>query len=255
MVQRKRAEKLKTRTRRNPKTLVIIPAWNEHECIGEVLDEIKTGYSNLDILVVDDGSEDATAKIARKKGARVVSHLGNQGVVAAIQTGRIYALEHDYDFIVFCDADGQHNPSDIGKITAPLARGEADFVIGSRELGQYACQEPRLLKIPRWFCSQVTSIMLRRRITDPTSGFKGWNRRVIRYLKTVYKKSNKLHLSTTNGIEEILLAAKAGLRINEVPVKMLNRRGGEPKIYTSHNIFYFLTVFPWHLIRTVSRNL
>lgn len=243
------------KVKKKPKTLVVMPAWNEEECVGEVLGKIKSGYPDLDILVVDDGSEDATAKIATKKGVEVISHTENLGVVAAIQTGRIYAISHDYDFIVFCDADGQHNPPDIGKITAPLIGGEADFVIGSRELGQYACQEPSLLKIPRWFCSTVTSMMLRRRITDPTSGFKGWNRKVIEHLKVIYETSNKLHLSTTNDIEEILLAAKAGLRISEVPVKMLSRRGGKPKIYTTHNLFYFLTVFPWHLIRTVFRNL
>lgn len=241
--------------RGKPKTLVVMPAWNEEESIGGVLDEIKSGYPDLDILVVDDGSEDATVKVAKGKGVKVVSHGENLGVVAAIQTGRIYAINHNYDFIVFCDADGQHNPSDIGKIIAPLMKSKADFVIGSRELGQYVCQEPHRLKIPRWFCSAVTSIMIRRRITDPTSGFKGWNRKVIGHLKAVYETSDKLHLSTTNDIEEILLAAKARLRVSEVPVKMLNRRGGEPKIYTTHNLFYFLTVFPWHLIRTVLRNL
>lgn len=237
------------------KVLVAMPALNEQQSIGEVLSEIKSRYPDLDILVVDDGSEDATAQIARENGVEVINHSENLGVVAAIQTSRIYAINHDYDFIVFCDADGQHNPSDIYKIITPLMRGEADFVIGSRELGKYDCQEPRLLKIPRWFCSKVTSIMLRRRITDPTSGFKGWNRQVIGYLKVVYEISNKLHLSTTNDIEEILLAAKAGLGISEVPVKMLNRIGGKPKIYTTHNLFYFLTVFPWHLIRTTLRNL
>lgn len=243
------------RIKRKSKALVVMPAWNEQGCIGEVLDEIKSGYPDLDILVVDDGSEDATAKIAREKGVEVVSHGENLGIVTAIQTGRIYAINHDYDFIVLCDADGQHNPSDIGKIIVPLVQGKADFVIGSRELGQYACQEPRLLKIPRWFCSAVTSIMIRRRITDSTSGFRGWNRKVIEYLKVTYETSNKLHLSTTNPIEEILLMAKTRLRISEVPVKMLNRRGGKPKIYATHNLFYFLTVFPWHLIRTVLRNL
>ena len=243
------------RIKRKSKALVVMPAWNEQGCIGEVLDEIKSGYPDLDILVVDDGSEDATAKIAMERGVEVVNHGENLGVAAAIQTSRIYAINHDYDFIIFCDADGQHNPSDIGKIIAPLVKGKADFVTGSRELGQYACQEPRLLKIPRWFCSIITSIMIRRRITDSTSGFKGWNRKVIEHLKVIYETSNKLHLNTTNGIEEILLAAKAGLRISEVPVKMLNRRGGKPKIYTTHNLFYFLTVFPWHLIRTVLRNL
>jgi len=240
--------------KRKPKVLIAMPAWNEEECIGGVLDEIKSGYSDLDILVVDDGSEDATAKIARGKGAEVISHSENMGVVAAIQTGRIYALDHGYDFIVFCDADGQHNPSDIGKIIAPLTRGEADFVIGSRELGSYIGHESLLLKLPRYFCSAVTSLLVWKRIRDTTSGFKGWNREVIEYLKTVYETSDKLHLSTTNDIEEILLASKKGAKISEVPVKMLAREG-ESEIYTTRNLLRFFTVFPWHLIRTVVRNL
>ena len=237
-----------------PKVLIVMPAWNEEECIGGVLDEIKSGYSDLAILVVDDGSEDATAKIARGKGAEVISHSENMGVVAAIQTGRIYALNHGYDFIVFCDADGQHNPSDIGRIIAPLTRGEADFVIGSRELGSYIGHESLLLKLPRYFCSAVTSLLVWKRIRDTTSGFKGWNREVIEYLKTVYETSDKLHLSTTNDIEEILLASKKGAKISEVPVKMLAREG-ESEIYATRNLLRFFTVFPWHLIRTVCRNL
>lgn len=240
--------------KREPKVLIVMPAWNEEECIGGVLDEIKSGYPDLDILVVDDGSEDATAKIAREKGAEVISHGENMGVVAAIQTGRIYVLNHGYDFIVFCDADGQHNPSDIGKIIAPLTRGEADFIIGSRELGSYIGHESLLLKLARYFCSAVTSLLVWKRIRDTTSGFKGWNREVIEYLKTVYETSDKLHLSTTNDIEEILLASKKGAKISEVPVKMLAREG-ESEIYTTRNLPRFFTVFPWHLIRTVLRNL
>jgi len=241
-------------TKRELKTLIVMPAWNEEECIGEVLDKIKSGYPDLDILVVDDGSEDATAKIAREKGAEVISHSENLGVVAAIQTSRIHAINDDYDFIIFCDADGQHNPSDIDKIIAPLTRGEADFVIGSRELGSYVGHESLLLKLPRYFCSAVTSLLIRKRIRDTTSGFKGWNRKVIEYLETVYETSDKLHLSTTNDIEEILLASKKGAKISEVPVKMLAREG-ESEIYTTHNLLRFFTVFPWHLVRTVVRNL
>ena len=241
-------------TKREPKTLIVMPAWNEEECIGEVLDKIKSGYPNLDILVVDDGSEDGTPAVAKEKGALVVSHNENLGVAAAIQTSRIYALDHGYDFIVFCDADGQHNTSDISKILNPLLRGAADFVIGSRELGSYVGHESILLKLPRYFCSAVTSLLVWKRIRDTTSGFKGWNREVIEYLKTVYETSDKLHLSTTNDIEEILLASKRDAKIIEVPVTMLSREG-KSKIYATHNLFYFLTVFPWHLIRTVLRNL
>ena len=231
-----------------------MPAKNEEASIGNVLEEIKREYSSVDILVVDDGSKDSTAALARGKGAQVVNHGKNLGIAAAIQTGRIYALGHGYDFIIFCDADGQHNPLDIDKILSPLLSGEADFVVGSRQLGSYAGRESLLLKSARHFCSAVISVLIRQRITDPTSGFKGWDRKVIEHLKIVYETSDKLHLSTTNDMEEILLASKIGAKISEVPARMLSREG-ESEIYTTRNLFRFLTIYPWHLIRTVSRNL
>ena len=236
------------------KVLVVMPARDEEATIGDVLGRITSEYPSLDVLVVDDGSEDSTAAIATAKGALVVSHGENQGVAAAIQTGRIYALNHGYDFIAFCDADGQHNAWDIGKILTPLLNGEADFVIGSRQLGSYTGRESLLLKVARYLCFIAISVVTRKRITDPTSGFKGWNRRVIQHLKTAYETSDKLHLSTTNDMEEILIARKEGARISEVPVKMLNREG-ESDIYTTRNLFRFFTLYPWHLIRTLWRNL
>jgi glycosyltransferase involved in cell wall biosynthesis len=242
-------------TSRAHKALVVMPARDEEATIREVLGEIKAGHFPVDILVVDDGSTDRTAEVAAEEGAQVISHEWNLGVAAVIQTGRIYALSRGYDFIAFCDADGQHNPSDIGVILSPLLRGEADFVIGSRELGRYIGKDPLLYKLPRHFCSFVISLLVRKRITDPTSGFKGWNRRMIEHLKAVYETSEKLHLSTTNDMEEILLANKAHTTIIEVPVEMRDRQAGVSKVYTTGTIFLFLTVFPWHLIRTVWRNL
>lgn len=236
------------------KVLVVMPAKDEEASIGDVLEQIKSKYPFLDILVVDDGSQDRTGLIAKEKGVEVIRHKKNLGVVAAVQTGRIYALNQGYDFIVFCDADGQHNPSDIGRILEPLLKGEADFVIGSRELGSYVGHESPLLTSARYFCSVVVWLLIRKRVRDTTSGFKGWNRKVIEHLKIVYETSHKLHLSTTNDIEEILVASKKGAKISEVPVKMLSREG-ESEIYATHNLFYFLTVLPWHLIRVVWRNL
>jgi glycosyltransferase involved in cell wall biosynthesis len=238
----------------NYKVLVAMPAHNEEASIGDVLRNIRSQYPSLDVLVVDDSSQDSTATIAKREGAMVISHEQNSGVAAAIQSSRLYALERNYDFIVFCDADGQHDPSDIGRILDPLLKGEADFVIGSRELGSYVGHESFLLKSARKFCSVVISLLVGKRIRDVTSGFKGWNRKVIEHLKTVYETSDKLHLGTTNDMEEVLLASKIGARIAEVPARMLGREG-ESEIYTTHNLFRFFTVYPRHLIRMVWRNL
>ena len=238
------------------KALVVMPAKDEEKSIGDVLEKISGTYPNLDILVVDDGSEDGTVQIAKVNGVKVISHGGNFGVTAAIQTGRLYALEHNYDFIVFCDADGQHNPRDIGKILSPLVKGEADFVTGSRELGDYEGNEPLVLRLPRYFCAVVISLLVRKLITDPTSGFKARNRAVMEYLREVYETDNrKLHTSTTNDMEEIMLASKRRFRIEEVPVKMFERKNGETKVYVPRISRQILFVFPLDLIRAVLRNL
>ena len=233
-----------------PKVLVAIPAWNEQQSIGGALEEIKSQYPHLDVLVVDDGSNDLTAQIAKEKGAKVVSHNGNLGYTAAIHTGRVYALENDYEFLVFIDADGQHRVSDISSILDPLVRGDADQVRGSRELGKYEWKEPLYLKIPRWICSTLVSLKMKKPVTDATSGFKGENQAITKYFKAVYETSNKIHLSNTNDIEEHLLARKKGFRLMEVPAVMFRRVSGSTKCYHPNQ----LLVFPLDLIRTFWRN-
>jgi len=241
--------------KRDSKVLIVIPAKDEEQNIGRVLEKIGAEYPSFDCLVIDDGSADETARIAEEKGALVVSHSINLGVAAAIQTGRIYALEQDYDFIIFCDADGQHNPSDIGNVVSTLLNEEADFVIGSRQLGDYVGQESLRLCLSRQFCSWIITMLTKKRVTDTTSGFKGWSRWLAEYFKTVYEASGKLHLSTTNDMEEILIAHKKRARIIEVPARMLTKETGGSKVYTTKTLFHFLTIFPVHLIRTVWRNI
>ena len=241
--------------KRHSKVLIVIPAKDEEQNIGRVLESIRAEYPLFDYLVIDDGSADRTAEIAREKGALVVSHGKNLGVAVVIQTGRIYALEHNYDFMVFCDGDGQHNPADIGNVVSPLLNGETDFVIGSRQLGHYQGREALRMWLSRHFCSWVLTVLTRKRITDATSGFKGWNRWLIEHFKVVYETSGKLHISTTNDMEEILIAHKKGARIIEVPVKMLTKEKGTSQVYTARTLFHFLAIFPLHFISTVWRNL
>lgn len=233
------------------KVLIAIPAWNEERSIGDVVKEIKALYPHFDVLVINDGSDDATALIAEQTGAKVVHHNGNQGYTAAIQSGRIYALNNEHEFLVFIDADGQHRPSDISRILDPLTRGDADQVRGSRELGNYEWKEPLYLRIPRWICSMLVSLRLRKIVTDATSGFKGENQAVASYFKEIYETSNKLHLSNTNDIEEHLIAYKKGFRLMEVPATMYRRNTGKTKCYTPNQ----LLKFPADLIRTFLRNL
>lgn len=233
------------------RVLLVMPAWNEQESIGGVLKEIKDLYPDIDVLVVNDGSQDRTGSIAKEQGALVLEHNGNKGYTAALQSGRCYAWDNGYDFVLFADADGQHRPADIRRILDPLLEGEADIVRGSRELGQYAWKEPFHLRYPRLICSILVSLKVRRWITDPTSGFKGEVRKVTGYFRMVYETSPKIHLTNTNDIEECLLASKKRFRIMEMPVIMLSREVGETKCYSPRQLFKF----PWDLIRTFGRNL
>ena len=241
--------------KRAARVLVVIPAKDEEQSVGRVLESIGVKYPAFDRLVIDDGSIDRTVEIAKEKKALVISHSKNLGVAAVIQTGRIYALEHNYDFMVFCDGDGQHNPLDIGNVAKALLNEEAGFVIGSRQLGDYAGQEPLRMRFSRQFCSWVITILTRKRFTDVTSGFKGWNRWLVELFKTVYETSDKLHLSTTNDMEEILIAHKERVKIIEIPARMQAHRKGASKVYTAETLFHFLTIFPVHFVRTVWRNL
>jgi len=232
------------------KVLLALPAWNEEQSIGEVLEKLRQAHSRFDILVINDGSNDSTAQIARDKGAKVIDHNGNLGYTAAIQTGRVYALENGYDFLVFIDADAQHRASDISRILDPLVKGDADQVRGSRGLGKYEWKEPLYLKIPRWICSTLVSLRTRRTVTDATSGFKGENRKAMEYFKLIYETSNKIHQGNTNDIEEHLIAHNEGFKLMEVPAVMRGRQNGSTKCYPPEQ----LSVFPLDLIRTFWRN-
>lgn len=234
----------------HPKVLIAIPAKDEELSIGKVLTEIRQLFPELEVLVINDGSQDATASIAREGGATVIEHNENRGYTAAIQAGRVYALNNDCDFLVFIDADGQHRISDINRILEPLSQGDADQVRGSRSLGRYECREPLHLKVSRWICSALVSMKIKKIVTDVTSGFKGENRKVTGFFKEVYDASNRIHQGNTNDIEEHLLAYKEGFRIMEVPVVMRCRENGT-NWYGPRR----LLTFPVDLIRTFLRNL
>ncbi|UCE29035.1 MAG: glycosyltransferase family 2 protein [Candidatus Bathyarchaeota archaeon] len=230
------------------KGLFIIPAYNEEKHIDSVLDDalsLRESYPRWDLLVVDDGSIDSTAKIARAKGVNVIEHKENGGEEAAIQTGFDYAIKHDYDFVVKFDGDGQHNPLEVARILNPLLRNEADVVIGSR-VSSYP--EPLLFKIGRTFCSVFVSFFARRLVADPTSGFKGRNRAAIKHSRMFYSVANRLHNDMVNDIEELILYSMKKMRIKEVPVNM-NGNGGVSKCYFSIRLFKF----PIVLFSTVFR--
>jgi dolichol-phosphate mannosyltransferase len=154
------------------KTLVVAPVWNEAARIGAVVDDVRRATPH-DILVVDDGSTDATPEIARQHGAQVISHPRNQGVGAAIRTGIRHAIEHQYEILVVTNGAGKTPAEGIPRLVAPIAEAGCDFVQGSRYLpGSELANLPFHRSIGTRFYSALFSLFTGRRITDGTSGFR-----------------------------------------------------------------------------------
>ena len=200
------------------RVLVLIPAYNEAAHIAGVVERaLQTGYP---VLVIDDGSEDATAPLAAEAGARVLTHPCNLGLTAVLQTGYTFALGQGYEAVVQVDGDGQHECADIPSLLAPVLEDRADMVIGSRFLngGDYAM--PVLRKFGRnVFRAWLAAAGLH--VTDPTSGFQALNRNMLqlclsKHFPDDYPDANML-----------LLALRSGLRIEERPARMYRNSEGK----------------------------
>jgi glycosyltransferase involved in cell wall biosynthesis len=203
-----------------------MPAFNEAQSVGDVIHEVRAKAPQIAVLVVDDGSADRTTEVARAAGAAVAVLPYNLGVGGAMRTGFRYAQEHGYDIVVQVDADGQHDPAGLETLVARLS--DADLVLGARFAGEgeYRVRGPR-----RWAMSVLAFSLSRvagTRLTDTTSGFRASGPRAVRLFAEEYPAE---YLGDT--IEALVIAARAGLRIEQVPVVMRERQGGRP----SHNPF------------------
>lgn len=206
------------------RTLVFIPAWNEAGFVAEVVADVRESIPAVDVLVVDDGSRDETAEVARQAGARVASLPFNQGLGAALQTGYLYALREGYEVCAHLDADGQHPPAEVARLIEEVASGRADLVIGSRFRdpdaageGDYQATLTRQIGINlfRFFLSLAT----RQRFTDTTSGMRAANRKVMALFSDRYSPDFA-------ELESLQRAVREGLVVKELPVRMLPRAGG-----------------------------
>jgi hypothetical protein len=217
---------------------VFIPAWNEQDSVAGVVADVRKAIGDADILVVDDGSTDATAERARGCGVLVASLPFNQGLGAALQTGYLYALREGYDFCAHLDADGQHPASEAARLLAEVRADRADLVIGSRyrDPGAAAAESddyrPTLSRrigtsVFRFFLTLAT----RQRFTDTTSGMRAANRRVMSLFSEHYSPDFA-------EIESLQLAVRQGLRVEEVPVRMLERTGGTSFLTPLRSAFF-----------------
>ncbi len=196
------------------RVLVIIPAYNEEKSIGRVIDRIQKTTRGVDIVIVNDGSSDNTAKIVREKGIRVLAHPINLGPGAATQTGYKYALEYPYDFVVQLDADGQHDPYYINDLLSILEGDAADMVIGSRFLGSQGYEPSWIRKVGMKIFAVTVSLIIGQKITDSSSGFRALKREVVEFF------ANVNYPSDYQDADVLMLAHFAGFRIKEVPVVM-----------------------------------
>ncbi len=219
------------------RTLVFIPAWNEEASVAAVIDDVRKHLPAADILIVDDGSVDATAVRARERGARVASLPFNQGLGAALQTGYLYAMREGYDVCAHLDADGQHPAAEVARLLSEVEADRADLVIGSRYHaggGEAASDDyrPTLSRrigtsVFRFFLTLAT----RQRFTDTTSGMRAANRRVMALFSEHYSPDFA-------EIESLQLAVREGLRVEEVPVRMLERTGGTSFLTPLRSAFF-----------------
>lgn len=200
--------------------LVIIPAHDEQGTLGEVLKDVRAATS-FDILVVDDGSSDETADVARRGGAVALVHPFNMGYGAALQTGYKYAAEHGYDVVVQLDADGQHDPTYIDALAQRILDGHVDACVGSRFLVGDGYIPPFSRRVGMVLFGYVASVATRRRVTDPTSGYQALSSRVFRFLRT------DLFPADYPDADVLILLHRAGFRAEEIPVAMRASASGK----------------------------
>ena len=219
--------------------LAIVPAYNEAGAIATTIGELREHARGWDVVVVDDGSTDATAALAREAGARVIRHPFNLGIGGAVQSGYQYALAHGYDYAVQVDGDGQHDARCLAALREHLDRNpHLNMVTGSRFLaidedGGYVSSAPRRvgIRIFSWVLSKITG----RPVTDPTSGLRMTDRLGIELFARDYPHDYP-------EVEAILLLHAHKLRADEVPVSMRARTSGRSSITSTMSVVYMSKV-------------
>jgi glycosyltransferase involved in cell wall biosynthesis len=221
-------------------TLVFIPAWNEEESLPAVLGELHAELPAVDVLVVDDGSTDRTAEVARSAGAEVLSFGENRGLRAGIAAGYAYAHEHGYAYAGRVDADGQHPVHELARLLVLIREGEADVAVGSRfaagdGYAEYRYRPTRTRRLGTAVLRRAMHAALGRPFQDATSGMYAVNARAMPILAEPYE-------SGSPEVESLLRLREAGLRVVEVAVHMRDRTSGASKLRGRRAVELVLTV-------------
>ncbi len=219
------------------KPLIVIPAFDEEQNIGVVIEGIREQVPQFPILVVNDGSSDGTARVLDEMGVDFITLPYNLGYGVALQTGFIYALQNGYNSIIQIDADGQHDPSQILDLHRELMTGDADVVIGSRFLdgGKYKTPFFRHMGIKMF--SLLASICCRQRVTDPTSGFQALRGKAIRLVASSYYPPDY------PDADYLILLHRCGIKMKEIPVNMDPKPEGKSMHHGHKPLYYVFKMF------------
>ena len=219
----------------NKKILIIVPSYNEELNIPRVVEDIRSQNMKLDILVVNDASTDHTSEVARKENVMTIDLPCNLGIGGAVQTGYIYAFEHDYDIAIQFDGDGQHKADEIPRLVAAMEENNADMSIGSRFINTEGFKSTFLRRVGIIYFSHMIKLMMKQRITDPTSGFRAVNKRLIRMFVEYYPDDYPEP-------EVLVYLHKQNVKIVEIPVSMRHREHGSSSIQTFRSVYYMIKV-------------
>jgi glycosyltransferase involved in cell wall biosynthesis len=221
-------------------TVVFIPAWNEEENLPDVLEDLERELPDADVLVVDDGSTDGTADVARRRGAEVLSLGTNRGLPVGIASGYRWAYEHGYAYCGRVDADGQHPAVELARLLALVRADVCDVAVGSRFVSGDGYEPYRYLPSPARrlgtaLLRRGMRLALRRPFADATSGLYAVNAKALPLLAEPFR-------TEAPEVEALLRLADAGLRVDEVPVRMEERASGESKLRGRKAVKVTLTV-------------
>ena len=218
------------------RVLIIIPAFNEEATIADVIESIKNHCPDYDVVVVDDGSQDATAKVVMKTGHATLLKLPhNLGIGGAMQTGYKFAYNNNYDIAVQCDADGQHPVEQLEELVGKVEAGVADIVIGSRYVADTGYTPSLVRRVGKSVLSRWIDFLIGGGITDTTSGFRAANRKVLQVFAHNYPEDYPEP-------EALVILHKHGLSAAEVPVNMHARQGGTTSIRPHGAVYYMIKV-------------
>ena len=219
------------------KVLLIIPAYNEEENILNTCTKISEFSDEIDYIVINDGSKDNTLKILRENNINHINLINNLGIGGAVQTGYKYAYENGYDIAIQFDGDGQHDVNYVPNICEPIVEGKADMVIGTRYLdkNESQFQSTFMRRLGSNIISFFRKVCTGKKITDPTSGFRAANKKIIEEFAKEYPTDYPEPEST------VCMLCK-NYKVTEVPVSMNERQGGTSSIRFWKSADYMIKV-------------